>query len=350
MSMFERNRWTDWAREWGFQHVPQHGFGTRTEKLMGLRNGRLVLVRWAPNANGVLVVQVRFPKVTDVGSLRGRLIADPALNAMPGKGAGRKRMWIETGKPGLLRGSSEYALTATALTWRHPCVWSTPGTAKLRAWVETLLGAVERATAAFDGGCENCATGRVDHYVLVNDVPAMLCASCQQKLRAEGEMAERTYEMLEARHAAGAALAALAALVGGVVWGGLEALTGRIFAAVAIVVGVFVAWAYRKGAGRVDAMGRVIGGAFTLAAVALGDTLMIAYQVWHDHPDFGFRPDRALFGYLYVWVKRPTALLPSLFFALIGAWIAWKALQRPRLAADIRQADGTAGEAQKRAA
>ncbi len=352
MSLVPKSRWTDWARDWGLQHVPQKGWMYRDERIVGLRDGRIVQVGWGGDKNASLVVLIRFPRVENVQGLRDTLIADPALDAMPGKGAGRRKMARASANNNAVRLGAipEYTLGERSLVWIRRFAWRAPKPAEQRAWVETLLGAVGRATPKFDGRCESCSTGSVSTYVLVDGVPMMLCGSCRQRMRAEGEMAERAYDMQDASHATGALFALGASFAGAVVWALLEMLTGRIFAALAIGIGALVAWAYRKGAGRVDGVGRVIAGVLTLGAVVMGDVLIIAISMMTQPNAHGFPLLRAFSIYGAVAAKSPGSLVPPLLFGLVGVWFATKALARPKLKHDIREAGEDPRVQQKKAA
>ena len=93
--MFEGNHWQEWAREWGLTHIPQKGKLYRDEGVVGVRNGFLVRANWGGDKGTALIVLVRFPRGQDLARVRDALTADPALEALPGKGAARAKMAIE---------------------------------------------------------------------------------------------------------------------------------------------------------------------------------------------------------------------------------------------------------------
>jgi hypothetical protein len=264
MSLFPKSEWMDRAREWGMEHLPQKGRLFRDESVVGIRDGRLVQVGWGGENRSSLVVLIRFPRVERIERLRDALIADPALDTLPGKAAKRRKVTTQmTSKTSPIRKRRrmpEFTLNESALRWVRQFPISSPKSATVRTWVETLLGAIGRATHPFDGHCERCNAANLRGFVLVDGIPMILC-SCQQHLRAEGEMAERSYELQVANHMAGAVLAPAVAVVGAIAWAIMAAVTGEIYAAVAIVTGLVVGRAYRRGAGRVDASGRLM--AFT---------------------------------------------------------------------------------------
>jgi hypothetical protein len=243
----------------------------------------------------------------------------------------------------------EFVLTGDSLTWRRVFSWGTPKPARIQRWVELLVAAVARATPVFDGRCEGCGVSDVRRPVLVDGVPTYLCFACQQRTLAEGELAERAYAMTDANDGVGSALAGFAAIVGAVGWTAVSALTQREFAAAAIGIGALIAWAYRRGAGRVDTLGRAICAGFTVASVTLGDILLFSWWVAGARPDVGFRLDAGFSVYLSAWKQRPGDQVITLLLACAGAWVAFKVLAAPKLRHTIEQTEDTA-EATKRAA
>ena len=339
MLTLTRDRWTTWARAWALTHQRRRGLLQATEAVAGARAGLLLRAGWGDARYPGLTVTIRFPRVVDLQRLRDQLAEDTTLDALPGKGGARRGLKVVAavqasrwGKP------PEYALTDTSLVWRRVFSWGTPRTVTLMSWVETLLAAVGRATPGVAGRCESCGVNEVREHVLVDGLPMLLCAGCQQRTVAEGELAEQAYAMTEANHGVGAALAGLAALVGANGWAAVSALTQREFAAAAIGIGALVAWAYRRGAGRIDAAGRVVAAVFTLVSVTLGDILLFAGWVARARPDIGFRLDAGALVYLSAWRQRPTEQVVTLLFAGVGAWVAFKALERPKLKRTIEPA------------
>ncbi len=352
MSFLPKNEWLNWARERGLTHYPQKGWLYRTEQVVGLHSGVLVQARWGGEKNACLIVRLRFPRTANLEGLRNALMADPALDALPSRGAGRSKMTIVRSAPNgpRLTGRPEFTLDETSLVWTRRPGLSGTKPQMVPAWVDALVGAVRRATRGFDGHCEQCVNGSARQFVLVDGVPMMLCGACQQRMRSEGEMAERAYDMSEAQHFQGAAFASVAATLGAVAWAGFAALTDRIFAAAAIGIGALVAWAYRRGAGRLDGAGRLIGAAFTLASVVLGQVLYYAWQVSRIRPGAGFRPDLGWKVYVASWGRGPGVEVIALLFGLLGAWVASRALQRPRQHHEILEAGQDPRETQRRAA
>jgi hypothetical protein len=341
-----RDRWRTWAAAWALTHHPRRGFYQPTEAVTGARGGLLLRAGWGDQQFPGLTVTIRFPRALDVQRLRDVLAEDTSLDTLPGRaGARRGTRIVPAVQPSMRwRKPPEFALTETSLVWRRAFAWGVPRTIQLMPWVETLLAAVARATPGFTGRCECCGVNEVKRHVLVDGMPMLLCSGCQQRMLAEGELAERAYEMTEANHGVGAVLAGLAALVGATGWAAVSALTQHEFAAAAIGIGALVAWAYRRGAGRVDALGRVVAAAFTLASVTLGDMLLFAGWVARARPDVGFRLDAGWLVYLSAWKQRPAEQVITLLFAALGAWVAFKALERPKLKRTIQPAEPGSAE------
>jgi len=337
MSAFLKDQWQEWAREWGLEHVPQKGLLYRTERVVGERKGLLIRIGWGPRERPGLSTCIRFPRVPAPDRLRQALIADDTLDALPGRGSARRKMELESDARKILwvGRAPEFTLGDRSLVWRRVFPWSAPKEAQVASWVDLLVAAIARATPVFDGRCESCGTGVVRQYVRVDDLPMLLCTTCQQRMQSEGDMADRAYDMIEARHAAGATRALLAAMAGAVAWAAIGALTERMFAAAAIGIGALVAWAYRHGAGRVDRAGRVIAAGLTLFSVVAGEILLYSWWVAKANPEIGFRLDAGWYVYAQAWLKNPGQEVLSLFFGLIGAWVANRALQRPKLRAKI---------------
>src|SRR5262245_8418852 len=242
MAFLLKNQWGTWAAEWGLTHVPERGWLRRTERVLGARRGLLFRVLWGGDEDPGLNVTIRFPRAAEPQRIREQLIADASLDVLPSKGSARRKMTIETGPVKTIRWGSrpEFLLREDCLIWRRTFPFNPPKVARLQAWVDALADALGRATRTFDDTCEACGSARVNRYVVVDGLPMLMCETCQQRLRVEGEMASRAYDMTEARHLNGLALAAVAAVIGAIAWAGIGALTHRIWAMAAIGIGALV--------------------------------------------------------------------------------------------------------------
>src|SRR5262249_19015868 len=135
-----------------------------------------------------------------------------------------------------------------SLTWTVPFALRRPGVEKLMDWVGRLIEALARTSRAYQGRCEQCGRGVGQRFVMVDDLPAYLCESCQSDVAERGRMAEQAYEETDANHLMGALYAGWGAVVGGVLWAFISYSTQRMFALTAIGIGALVGFAYRHGA------------------------------------------------------------------------------------------------------
>jgi len=350
--VFHKNQWQTWARAWGLSHYPQRGWMYRNEQVVGMRNGYLVLAGWGGNKNAALVVRVRFPQAADLESIRRTLIADATLDGLPGKGKGRSKAVLEIGPEKTVRIGTvpEFSLRDGSLIWYRVFPWSAPKTEPVSGWLDLLVAAIGRAVPAFDGRCEQCHSTQVRQFVFVDQVPKLLCGTCQERLRVERQMAEQKYDMIDARHLNGALFGLVAAVAGAAVWALIAGATGRILAMAGIGIGWLVAVAYRRGAGRVDLAGQVIGAVLTLGSVVLGQVLFYAWSVMQVRPDVGFRVGAGWLVYQRLWATEPGTEIIALVFGLVGAIASFGMLQRRPQGAIVRQADQDPRDAVSKAA
>lgn len=319
MSLFEPNQWEAWAKQWGLMHHSQRGQLVRNEWMIGAHHGYLLRIEWIGGME--FYVLVRFPKQADPAALRERLLNDPALATLPRH-------------PGLT-----FIVEETSLIWQRALPWNKPTVQTLQRWVEQLLTGLAAAVPTFDGRCEQCGSAGAS-FLAVDGIPGYLCGLCQDRLRTEGQLAERRYATQEANYAGGALLGGAAAAAGGGGWALLAIATQRISALEAIGVlealGIawMVSWAYVKGAGKIDRAGQLICAALTMAAVVLGDVLFYAQLIHRDNPDVPF----GLEGGWTALLAAPHQLAIDLLFGLGGVLYVFKRLQRPQLTPTIERA------------
>lgn len=325
MSLFERDEWKLWAQAWGLTHQPQRGKLIRNEAIAGSYKGYLLRVGWGGDYGKNLVVLVRFPKLSqDLKALREQLLRMPDLSSLPG--------WKGRAAAVNVR------LEPSTLLWQYPFSFRRPKTEEIQGWVDRLLQRLPEVIKPFSGQCEECGTSGVQRYVLLEGVPAYLCASCQQRLASEGDMAHRRYEQKEANYPLGVLYGAAGAAIGGVVWAFLVISTKHIYAIVAIGISALASFAYAKGAGKIDAAGRGIAALLTMAGVAFGDILCYAYAVHAAHPEVPFRIDIGWRIFLRVLTASPGELAGEIIFGLVGVGYVFSYLKKPKLKPKIEQA------------
>jgi hypothetical protein len=323
MGLLEKSQWQEWARQWGLTHHPQRGGFARNEWLVGSYRGHLLRIGWAGDYGSELYVLIRFPKQQDALHLHERLLHDPQLETLPG--------WKKKRTLNLI-------VEESSVLWKRSAAWGRPRTEVIQQWVEQLLQALSKYVQPFDGHCEQCGGSGVKQYVLIEQVlPVYWCSACQDRLVTEGAMAERKYAQLEANYTLGALYGLGAAVVGGGGWALLAIGTRRIYALAAIGIAWLVAWAYYKGAGKIDRLGQAIGAVLTLAGVVFGEVLFYAQMVHTHQPEIPFRIDVGWQVFVQVLQENPGEPIMSLLFGLIGVWYIFRFLRRPRFTPKIER-------------
>ncbi len=323
MGLIERSEWESWARSWGLAHEPQRGKFIRNEALVGAYKGYLLRVGWGGRYGTNLVVLVRFPKLSqDLKGLREQLLRSPTRSALPG--------W--KGRAGGV------TLQSTSLLWQYPCSFRRPTAAEIQGWVDRLLQQLPEVIKPFSGQCEQCGTAGVERYVLLERVPVYFCSGCQQRLVGEGDMQQRRYEQVEANYLVGALYGMGGSVIGGIAWAVLMIATNHIYAAVAIGIAWLVAWAYVKGAKKIDGVGKLIGAVLTMGGVAMGDVIFYAYAVHQAHPEIPIHLGVGWRVLLRVLMESPQSLAGEIMFALVGVWYVFRYLDKPKFKPKIEQA------------
>jgi hypothetical protein len=320
--MGQATRWEKIAREWNGKYYPAKGLGLE-QKVVAARDGYLAVIgTTVRGGTGAGYVAIRFPRGGTWQSMQEAVVRDPGVLKALGKTSFprglRKRLKVEEGllwfeQPYLLRARPE-RLAALAT-----------------AFVALLPGRVGK----FDGRCEVCSTVPVAEPLLVNGAPAYVCPGCRQAGEQEEARAERAYVSQTSRPALGLLAGVAAALGGGFAWALLAVLTGRIFSALAIGIGVLVAYAVKAGMGKVNLPGQVLTGVLTLGGVFAGQVFYVAHLLQNriGHYDFAV----ALQVYLKVLQAKPTAELMTLFFALVGMAGSLSAMKRPKFRSKVER-------------
>src|SRR5262245_47081848 len=179
MSLFPKNQWDEWARQWGFIHVPTSSWRGGPEMVAGVRRGLLVLVMWRFGANQ-LTVRVRFPQVEDVQGLKVRMIGDTSLDPLPGGLRGRESMVVLTKAHGLMLRRPAFFLWSDQLHWMPGVDRESSAPTDIARWTDAIVDALLRTVTPFDMRCENCSAQEAQ-AVLVKEELKLLCSTCCQK-------------------------------------------------------------------------------------------------------------------------------------------------------------------------
>lgn len=347
MSFFKPSKYKLWAEEWGFTYSPQKPLTYPNEWLAGIRDHRLVKIAWGGEKGRRLYVTIRFAGSSSSTPLRESLRQDESLAALPGWKklkplAEAKSSSVGTAfpaKPGADYARPGFKLSLVhhdlvvaekSIVWSRLFSWRRPKPAKVREWVEALLGSLSRSTHGFDDRCELCNSGRVNGFMLFEGTPMMICPGCREREKLEGQMAEQRYEHEEANVTLGVVFAGAGAAVGGAAWAAFTMLTGRIFVVIALGIGLLVAWSYKLGARKIDRVGQIVGALFTVAAVLFGDVVLYAWQMSQARADIGFRMDAGWWAFLKTLQTSPGDIILSVAFGAVGAIVAVNFLRKPR--------------------
>ena len=352
MGFWKAKTWKDWASEWGLTYYPSRFLSSTPEWMAGSYKGYLVKLGWLGGRHLEFQAVIRYPKVPEAGVIRQQLLAAPSLAELPGwtklKPARTPRppslgLHAPAAGPVLVRptaaGEERLEVGDSSLVWTVPFALRRPDASKLQGWLERLTGVLAQTCRAFQSRCEHCGRSVGQRFVMVNDLPAYLCESCQQDLAQKGRMAEQAYDESEAHHLLGAFYGLWASLVGGVLWGLISFSTRRMFALVAIGNGLLVGMAYRYGAKKLDLTGRAIGVALTLGGVVLGDVIFYTLALTRLAPQPGFHLEAGWAMFWRMLASGSSGVIVSLLFGVVGSLYVVRVLARPKLAARIEPAE-----------
>ena len=181
--------------------------------------------------------------------------------------------------------------------------------------LDGLVGLAGRGGPPLGDLCEKCRKNPATAVILVNGLPAQLCAEDFEGIRVQGERAHAVAKGLRPSYAKGIGLALAGTVVGAVLWAALGILTGYVFSAAAFGISVLIAALLAKGAGRVTTPLAAIMVLFTMLAIFLGDVLWVGVVITHLGGVSGLLA--AVDAYTGIVRKDPSVLL-SYAFGLLG--------------------------------
>src|SRR5215469_9304228 len=289
----------------GLPYYEQHRiFGDKSGALIGLSDGFIVAVGFSKTDGGHAAIKMllRYAKALDSG------VVHQALDSAKGK--------------------FKLATDQTTATLVRIYSFAKPDTADVAEKVRELLIALKTTALPLGGKCEEC--GRAEpQMLLLNDVPAYYCPSCQVQVAQKLDAAALAYENLETNLPLGLLYGAVAALLGSVAWGGAAYLLHRIFLWGAIGIGLLVGKAVVKGTGKVTWTARIMIGVLTAASVAFGDSIFYALVVMKEN-QLTFVPALKLVLANFWKLERDSdGGFLSALFGLIGAGITVYGTRKP---------------------
>ena len=289
----------------GLPYYQQHRiFGDKSGALIGLNDGFVVAVGLgkADGGHAAIKILLRYAKASDSGVVHREL--DPA------------------------RGKFKLAMDQTTATLVRTYSFAKPEAADVAEKVRALLTALKTTALPISGKCEEC--GRAEQQiVLLNEVPAYYCPSCQVQLTQKLDAAAVAYENLETNLPLGLVYGMVAALLGSIAWGGVAYLLHRIFLWGAVGIGLLVGKAVVKGTGKVTWAARIMSGVLTAASVGFGDSIFYALIVMKEN-QLAFAPALSLVMTNFWKLESDSdGGLLSILFALIGAGITMYSTRKP---------------------
>ena len=299
----------------GLQHYPNQGlWGRKSGSDIGLRDGYVVTIGFnrAQNA-AMLVVLIRFKKVSDAATLKSSLLQSPSL---------------QTKKPGKLGD-----VGSDFLRWEWKYSFAKPKVEEVAKLTTDLCDALKPLAQGFDGRCEHCASSSTPALTLLNGLPSYICSSCQQKIHQELDQVAMNYEAIQPNYPNGVALGIGAALVGGIAWGTVAYAINRIFLYGAIIIGYFIAVAVIKGTKKVTRLGQVLIPVLTVASVLFGDALFFTLEIM-KYKKIPFSVSLLQSVLVHLWeIEREGDGVLTLLFALVGAGYALYSARKPKFKA-----------------
>jgi len=178
--------------------------------------------------------------------------------------------------------------------------------------------------------CEACDARAGDLY-LVNGIDLRrLCTSDRQRAEAADNALVEAYRALKSRPLVGLLFGTIAALAAALVWAGIALAIHRVFAYVAVGIGLAVGFSIFRGAGKIDLFGRAATVVLTIAAVILGQFLFVIVTVANAaHLPVSFElASRVAERFVAIEFSGSSGYL-VLAFALVGAGVVFWLFRSP---------------------
>ena len=213
------------------------------------------------------------------------------------------------------------------------------GADRVAAQLGALLGAVKLAGPPPAAVCRLCGSTSGSDPVLINEIVDRVCPACVERLQHEAKLAAQRYEELPVNVPLATLTAAALAVVAALVWAGIAIATNRMFWLIAIGGGALIGWGTIRAAGRGGRVPKVLGAAFTVISVLLGQVLFVAYQFQKYAQSQGGTVNWNVFA-----SKIPVILadlggdtLFALGAGLVGAFYAVRSAGKPRLEVTVEK-------------
>lgn len=222
------------------------------------------------------------------------------------------------------------------LSW--PYTIKKPSSESVVTLLDSVIGVIKQFVPTHDGKCDDCQTATVSMVTLVNNIPGFHCNSCQERLSEAKEREAAEYAQRSARLLQGILFGVGAGLAFALAWAALlswieigsNTWYPKLHLAASVLVTMFVAWAFFKGAGKVNRTGQALAIVLSLLGKFAGDaffyTRILADQ-WH----IGLSPQVLVVAIRHFWTLKLTMyggwsivlLLSDIGFAAAIPWMPW---------------------------
>lgn len=311
------NYMTQLAALTGLRLCPNQGpFGEKEGAVIGERDGYIIAIgpgKSVKNDNqSAINFMVRFPASGDAVPLN----EESLKRALEAAGAGVK--------------GKQFAFASDSVTCSWTYSFSKHKAEEAKTFADALFEAVKTGTQSFGGKCEVCRNNSVSEILLLNGIPGYYCSGCQQNLAHEADQAGRAYESMETNFMRGLVFSLGVALACSVAWGLVAYAINRIFLWGAIGIGFAIGWAFLKGAGKVDNIGRAVVAVLTLASVFFGDAIFFTLSVMKaEQVPFSMQLLQVILANFWEIETESGGGWATFLFALGGAAYSLYALRKP---------------------
>jgi len=219
-----------------------------------------------------------------------------------------------------------------------PYTLKKPSSESVVALLDGVIAVIKQFVPAHDGKCDDCQSATVSSVTLVNNIPGFHCAGCQARLSEAKEREAAEYASRSAQYPQGILFGAGAAAAFAVAWAvllnwiefGSNTWYPKLHIAVSVLASMFVAWAFFKGAGKVNRTGQLLAIVLTLVGKFGGDAIFYA-RVLADQWHIAFNSHVVGFAITHFWALKLTfyggwsivLLLSDLGFAAAIPWMPW---------------------------
>jgi hypothetical protein len=236
--------------------------------LIGVRNGFFICAGAIGQSSRVGVL-VRFKGCADSKALVSALKQNPAMKKM-------------------------YTVWNAQVTTPQTVLWTYGKPLRFKkedfaAAIEGLAQTVAQFATPFDvTKCEEC-NAPVQQLVLANGTPTSMCNACQSKAEQAKQAESQQYEAQDSNLVKAFIFGLPAALVGGALWALVAywdydkgTYHPKLHIALAILIGLLVAFAVKLGVGRINAAACVLTSILTAVGKAAGDTVFYGVLIAQD--------------------------------------------------------------------